>query len=106
MAGVSYTRDKGSYWKSSCNTKVKDAQEVYMSYLKAEKAAGRGDRLTLRDLSRVEAEYKKRLLDFSCRAPTCDGNPSKVFDWCGELEKHLSRFECETILNDAIKRCC
>ena len=31
--------------------KVEDAQEVYMSYLKAEKAAGRGDRLRLRDLS-------------------------------------------------------
>ena len=83
---------------------MEDAQEVYVSYLKAEKAAGRGDRLTLRDLSRVGAEYKKRLLDFSCRAPTYDGNPSKVFDWCGELEKHLSRFECEKIHNDAIKR--
>ena len=56
--------------------KVKDLQEVYVSYLKAEKAAGRGDRLTLRDLSRAEAEYKKRLLDFSCRAPTYDDNPS------------------------------
>ena len=56
--------------------KVEDAQEVYVSYLKAEKPAGRGDRQTLRDLSRAEAEYKKRLLDFSCRAPTYDGNPS------------------------------
>ena len=81
--------------------KVEDAQEVYVSFLKA---AGRGDRMTLRDLSRAEAEYKKRLLDFRCRAPTYDGNPSKVFDWCGELEKHLSRFECETIPNDAIKK--
>ena len=27
-----------------------------------------------------------------------------MFDWCGELEKHLSRFECETIPNNAIKR--
>ena len=35
---------------------------------------------------------------------TYDGNPSKVFDWCGELEKHLSRIECETIPNNAIKR--
>jgi len=51
----------------------------------------------IQDLSRAEAEYKKRLLDFSCRAPTYDGNPSKVFVWCGELEKHLSRFECETM---------
>ena len=84
--------------------KVEDAQEVYVSYQKVEKAAGRGDRQTLRDLSRAEAEYKKRLLDFSCRAPTYDGNPSKVFDWCGELEKHLSRFECETIPNEAIKK--
>ena len=25
-------------------------------------------------------------------------------DWCGELEKHLSRNECKTIPNDAIKR--
>jgi hypothetical protein len=56
--------------------KVEDAQEVYVSYQKVEKAAGRGDRQTLRDLSRAEAEYKKRLLDFSCRAPTYDGNPS------------------------------
>ena len=84
--------------------KVEDAQEVYLTYLKREKAAGRGDRQTLRDLSRVEAEYKKRMLDFSCKAPTYDGNPAKVFDWCGELEKHLSRNECETIPNDAIKR--
>jgi len=57
-----------------------------------------------RDLSRAEAEYKKRMLDFRCKAPTYDGNPAKVFDWCGELEKHLSRNECETIPNDAIKR--
>ena len=84
--------------------KVEDAHKVYVSFLKAEKAAGRGDRQTLRDLSRGEAEYKKRLLDFSCRAPAFDSNPSKVFDWCGELEKHLSRFECETIPNDAVKR--
>ena len=31
--------------------KVEDAQEVYVSYQKVEKAAGRGDRLRLRDLS-------------------------------------------------------
>ena len=49
--------------------KVEDAQEYYVSFLKAEKATGRGDRQTLRDLSRAEAEYKKRLFDFSCRAP-------------------------------------
>ena len=78
--------------------KLDDAQEVYVSFLKAEKAVGRGDRQTLQDLSRAEAEYKKRLLDFSCRAPTYDGNPGKVFDWCGELEKHLSRFECKRSL--------
>ena len=83
---------------------VEDALECYVSYPKAEKAAGRGDRQTLRDLSRAEAEYKKRLMDFSCRATTYDGNPSKVFDWCGELEKNLSRFECETIPKDAVKR--
>ena len=84
--------------------KVEEAKECYVAYLKAEKAAGRGDRQTLQDLSRAEAEYKKRLLEFSCRAPTYDGNPSKVFDWCGKLKKHLSRFGCETISNDAIKR--
>ena len=50
-----------------------------MSFLKAEKAAGRGDRQTLRDLSRAEAEYEKRLLDFSCRAPAYDRNPGKEF---------------------------
>ena len=27
-----------------------------------------------------------------------------MFDWGGELEKHLSKFKCETIPNDAIKR--
>ena len=84
--------------------KVEDAQEVYVSYLKVEKFAGRRDRLTLRDLSRAEAEYKKRMLDFSCKVPAYDGNPAKVFDWCGELEKHLSRNECETIPNEAIMR--
>ena len=84
--------------------KAEDSQEVYVSFLKAEKAAGRGDRLTLRELNRVDAEYKKRLLDFSYKVPTYDGNAGKVFDWCGKLEKHLSRFECETIPNDAIKR--
>ena len=84
--------------------KVEDAQVDYLNYLKVEKAAGRGDRQTLRDLSRAEAEYKKRMLEFSCKAPTYDGNPAKVFDWCGELEKHLSRNECETIPNEAIKR--
>ena len=83
---------------------MEDSQEYYVSWLKAEKAAGRGDRQTLRDMSRAEAEYEKRLLDFSCRAPTYDGNPSKVFDWCGELEKHLLRFKCEKIPNDAVKR--
>ena len=60
---------------------MEDSQEYYVSWLIAEKAAGRGDRQTLRDMSRAEAEYEKRLLDFSCRAPTYDGNPSKVFDW-------------------------
>ena len=84
--------------------KVEDAQEVYLTYLKGEKTAGRGDRQTLRDLSKAEAEYKKRLLNFSCKAPTNDGNPAKVFDWCGESEKHLSRNECETIPNVATKR--
>ena len=57
--------------------KVKDAQEVYLTYLKGEKAAGRGDRQTLRDLSKAEAEYKKRLLNFSCKALTYDGNLPK-----------------------------
>ena len=74
--------------------KVEDSQAYYISWLKQEKAAGRVDGNTLRDLSKAEADYEKRLLDFSCRAPTYDGNPSKVFDWCGELEKHLSRFKC------------
>ena len=84
--------------------KVEDSQEFYVSWLKAEKAVGRTDRQTFRDLSRAEAEYEKRLRDFSCSAPTYDGNPSKVFNWCGELEKHLSRFKCETIPKDAIKK--
>ena len=57
--------------------KVKDAQEVYLTYLKGEKAAGRGDRQTLRDLSKAEAEYKKRLLNFSCKALPYDGTLPK-----------------------------
>ena len=36
--------------------------------------------------------------------PPYDGNPSKVFDWCGELENHLSRYKCDMIPNDTIKR--
>ena len=92
MARISDTRDTGPYWQSSRTVecpKVEDSQEFYVSWLKMEKAAGRADRQTFRDLSRAEAEYEKRLLNFSCKAPTYDGNPSKVFDWCGELEKHL-----------------
>ena len=54
-------------------------EEFYVSWLKKEKVEGRADRQKLRDLSK-EADYEKRLLDFSCRAPTYDGNPSKVFD--------------------------
>ena len=54
-----------------------------MSFLKAEKAAGRGDRQTLQDLSRAEAEYEKRLLDFPCSDPAYDGHPGKVFHLCG-----------------------
>ena len=72
--------------------KVEDAQEVYMSFLKAEKAAGR--RLSIR----------RGCWILAVEPQTYDGNPGKVFDWCGKLEKHLSRFECETIPNDAIKR--
>ena len=52
--------------------KVEDSQEYYVSWLKKEKAEGRTDRQTLRDLSRAEADYEKRLLDFSCRASTYD----------------------------------
>ena len=36
--------------------KVEDAQVDYLNYLKAEKAASRGDRQMLRDLSWAEAE--------------------------------------------------
>ena len=75
-----------------------------MSLLKAEKAAGKANMQTHRDLSKAKAEYERKLRDFSCFAPPYDGNPSKVFDWCGKLEKHLSRFKCETIPKDTIKR--
>ena len=37
--------------------KVEDAQEFYVSWLKAERAAGRADGQTCRDLSRAVAEY-------------------------------------------------
>ena len=53
--------------------KVEDSQEFYVSWLKAEKAAGRADKQTYWDPSRAEAEYEKRLRDFSCGAPTYDG---------------------------------
>ena len=103
MARVSDTGDTGSYIGRVVavleRPKVEDSQEFYVSWLMAEKAEERGDRQKFRDLSRAEVEYEKRLLDFSCRAPTYDGNPSKVFDWCGEL----SRFKCETIPNDAAR---
>ena len=36
--------------------KVEDSQEFFESWLKAEKAAGRADRQTFRDMSRAEAE--------------------------------------------------
>ena len=38
-------------------------------------------------------ETPKVFRNFSSCAPPYDGNPSKVFDWCNELEKHLSRYE-------------
>ena len=84
--------------------KKEDSQEYYVSLLKALKAAGKADMQTHRELSKAEAEYEKKLRDFSCGAQPYDGNPSKVFDWCGELEKHLSRFKCETIPNEIVKR--
>ena len=56
------------------------------------------------ELSKAEAAYKKKLRNFSSCAPPYDGNPSKVFDWCGELEKHLSRYKFDTIPNYTIKR--
>ena len=83
--------------------KVEDSQEHYVSLLKSLKA-GKAAMQTHRELSKAEADYKKKLRDFSCGAPPYDGNPSKVFDWCGELEKHLSRFKCETIPNETVKR--
>ena len=55
-------------------------------------------------MSKVEAAYKKKLRNFSSCAPPYDGNPGKVFDWCNALEKRLSRYECEMIPNDVIKR--
>ena len=86
------------------HTKVEDSQEYYVSLLKAEKAAGRANMQTHRELSKAEAEYERKLRDFSCGAPPYDGNSSKVFDWCGELEKHLSRYKCDMINKDTIKR--
>ena len=84
--------------------KIEDSQEHYVKLLKAEKAAGKATLSMLGELSKSEAAYNKRLREFSCGAPPYDGNPNKVFDWCGELEKHLSRHQCEKIPNDTIKR--
>ena len=56
------------------------------------------------ELSKAEAAYKKKLRNFSSSAPPYDGNPSKVFDWCGELEKHLLRYKCDTIPKNTIKK--
>ena len=56
------------------------------------------------ELSKAETAYKKKSQNFSSCAPPYDGNPSNVCDWCNELEKHLSRYECDTIPNDTIKR--
>ena len=56
-------------------TKVEDSQEYYVSLLKVEKAAGRANMQTHRELSKAEAEYERKLRDFSCGAPPYDGNP-------------------------------
>ena len=42
-------------------TKVEDSQEYYLSLLKAEKAAGRANMQTHRDLRKAEAEYKPKV---------------------------------------------
>ena len=55
------------------------------------------------ELSKAEAAYKKKLRDFSCFAPPYDRHTGKAFDWCNELEKHLSRNECDMIPNEVIK---
>ena len=71
--------------------KIEDSQEHFVKLLKEEKAAGRATLQMLGELSKAETAYNKRLREFSCGAPPYDGNPNKVFDWCGELEKHFSR---------------
>ena len=64
------------------HTKVEDSQEYFVLLLKAEKAAGRANKQTHRDLSKAEAEYERKLRDFSCGAPLYDGNPTKGLNWC------------------------
>ena len=59
---------------------------------------------TYADLSKAEAAYKRKLRELSQIAPTYDGNPNKVFDWCNKLEKHLAIYEWETIPNNTIKQ--
>ena len=49
-----------------------------MSLLESEKAAGRANMQKHRELSKAEAEYERKLRDFSCGAPPYDGNPSKL----------------------------
>ena len=77
--------------------KQKDSQGHYVSLLKAEVAAGRATLYTYAKLSKAEAAFKKKLREFYPFAPPYNGNPNKVFNWYKEMEKHLSRYECEMI---------
>ena len=83
--------------------KQEDSQGHNVNLLKEEVAAGRATLATYAELSKAEAAYKKKLREFSRFAALYDGNPNKVFDWCNELKKHLSRHKCEMISNAVIK---
>ena len=66
-------------------TKIEESQEYYVTLPKAEKAAAM---TTHAELSKAEAAYKRKIWNFSSCDPPYDGNPSNVFDWSNELEKH------------------
>ena len=73
-----------------------------MKMLRAEVAAGRATLDTYDKLSKTAEAYNRKIRDFSQFAPPY--NPNKVFEWCHKLEKHLSRYEWETIPNAEIKK--
>lgn len=81
-----------------------DVTLKYMELLRVEVATGKADPSMYAELYKSMETYCKKMRKFNRFAPKYDGNPKKVFDWCQQLENHLSNFEWEQISNDGIKK--